>query len=86
VAIKLFAYMTIGFAFFVPWGIASAGNWAALPVAIVALTAKLMLAGAGLAFIEAMLAKLRIFMVTEYLSTAFLLAVLGMLIHFLVSA
>jgi formate hydrogenlyase subunit 4 len=33
VAIKLFAYMTIGFALFVPWGIAEAGNWAALPLA-----------------------------------------------------
>ena len=36
VAIKLFAYMTIGFAFFVPWGIAPAGEWAALPAAFVA--------------------------------------------------
>ena len=85
VSIKLFAYVTIGLALFVPWGIAPAADWAALPVAFVALAAKLVLAGAGLALIEALLAKLRIFMVTEFLSSAFLLAVLGMLIHFLVS-
>ena len=31
-AIKLVAYMTIGFALFVPWGIA-AGSWQAIPLA-----------------------------------------------------
>src|SRR5205814_26280 len=31
VAIKLFAYMTIGIALFAPWGIADAGDWSALP-------------------------------------------------------
>ena len=83
-AIKLVAYMTIGFALFVPWGIAAAGDAAALPAALAVLGGKLALAGAGLALIETALAKMRIFMVTEFLSTAFLLAVLGMLIHFLV--
>jgi len=86
VAIKLVAYMTIGFALFLPWGIAPAGDWGALPLALAALGAKLALAGAGLAFLETLLAKMRIFLVAEFLSTAFLLAVLGMLIHFLVHA
>jgi formate hydrogenlyase subunit 4 len=45
---------------------------------------KLALAGAGLALLETLLAKMRIFLVAEFLSTAFLLGVLGMLIHFLV--
>src|SRR5690348_5374371 len=84
VAIKLFAYMTIGIALFAPWGIAEAGDWSALPLAIGALAAKLALAGAGLAFLETLLAKLRLFLAPEFLSTAFLLAVLGMLTHFLV--
>jgi formate hydrogenlyase subunit 4 len=84
VAIKLVAYMTIGFALFVPWGIAPTGDWGALPLALAAFAAKLALAGAGLAFLETLLAKMRIFLVAEFLSTAFLLAVLGMLIHFLV--
>ena len=83
-AIKLVAYMTIGFALFVPWGIAEAGDWAAIPAALGALTVKLAAAGTGLALIETLLAKMRIFLVAEFLSTAFLLAVLGMLTHFLV--
>ena len=83
-AIKLFAYMTIGFALFLPWGIAEAGNWAMLPVALAALALKLALAGAGLALLETLLAKVRLFLVPEFLSTAFLLGVLGMLTHFLV--
>src|SRR5438034_3519895 len=84
VAIKLFAYMTIGIALFAPWGIAEAGDWSALPVAFAALAVKLALAGAGLALVETVLAKLRLFLAPEFLSTAFLLAVLGMLTHFLV--
>jgi formate hydrogenlyase subunit 4 len=83
VAIKLFAYMTIGIALFLPWGIAEAGNWGALPLAFAALAAKLALAGAGLALLETLLAKLRLFLAPEFLSTAFLLGVLGMLTHFL---
>ena len=85
VAIKLFAYMTIGIALFLPWGIANAGDWSALPYAFAALAGKLALAGAGLALIETLLAKLRLFLAPEFLSTAFLLAVLGMLTHFLVN-
>jgi formate hydrogenlyase subunit 4 len=83
-AIRLFAYLAIGFALFAPWGIAPAGDWGALPLALAALAAKLALAGAGLALLETLLAKMRIFLVAEFLSTAFLLGVLGMLIHFLV--
>ena len=86
VSIKLFAYMTIGIALFLPWGIAGAGNWGALPIAVVAVTLKLALGGAGLALLESVLAKLRLFLAPEFLSTAFLLAVLGMLTHFLVRA
>ncbi len=84
VAIKLVAYMGIGFALFLPWGIAPAQDWAGLPLALGALAAKLAVAGAGLALIESMLAKMRLFLASEFLSSAFLLAVLGMLIHFVV--
>jgi len=83
-AIKLFAYMTIGFALFVPWGIAAAGDWSGLPLALAALALKLTLGGAGLALLETLLAKVRLLMAPEFLSAAFLLAVLGMLVHFLV--
>jgi formate hydrogenlyase subunit 4 len=84
VAIKLFAYITIGIALFAPWGIADAGDWEDLPLAFSALAVKLAFAGAGLALIETVLAKLRLFLAPEFLSSAFLLAVLGMLTHFLV--
>jgi len=45
--------------------------------------AKLMIGGAVLAFLETISAKLRLFRAPEFLGTAFLLAVLGMLIHFM---
>jgi formate hydrogenlyase subunit 4 len=82
-AIKLFAYIAIGIALFLPWGIAEGDDWAALPLALVALLVKLTVAGAGLAVLETVSAKFRIFRAPEFLSTAFLLGVLGMLIHFL---
>ena len=84
--LKLLAYITIGFALFVPWGIAEAGDLGALPWALVALFLKLIVAGAGLALIETVSAKMRIFRVPEFMGTAFLLGVLGMLIHFLLGS
>ena len=85
-SIKLLTYTTIGIALFVPYGIAEAGNWAALPLALAALGVKLVVSGAGLALLETISAKMRIFRAPEFLGTAFLLAVLGMLIHFLLGA
>jgi formate hydrogenlyase subunit 4 len=82
-SLKLTAYITIGFAIFVPWGIAQAGDWVGLLIAFGALVVKLALAGAGLALIETVSAKMRIFRAPEFLATAFLLATLGMLTHFL---
>ena len=67
-------------------GIAPAGDWGALPLALLALIVKLTIAGAGLALLETLLAKLRLFLAPEFLSSAFLLAVLGMLTHFLTRA
>jgi formate hydrogenlyase subunit 4 len=81
--IKLFSYIAIGIALFLPWGIAEGDDWGALPLALIALLVKLVLAGAGLALLETVSAKFRIFRAPEFLSTAFLLGVLGMLIHFL---
>ncbi|MNC88150.1 hypothetical protein D3C83_39390 [compost metagenome] len=49
-----------------------------------ALAFKLAAGGAGLALLETLLAKVRLLMAPEFLSAAFLLAVLGMLVHFLV--
>jgi len=81
-SLKLTAYMTIGIALFVPWGIAQAGDWAGMPIALAALVLKLGAAGFGLALLETVSAKMRIFRAPEFLGTAFLLATLGMLTHF----
>jgi len=85
-SLKLFAYISIGIALFLPHGIAEVGNWEGLPLAVVLLLLKLLVAGAGLAVFEIVTAKMRIFRAPEFLGTAFLLAVLGLLIHFLLSA
>lgn len=85
-ALKLLAYITIGFALFLPFGITEAGNWAALPLAVVVLVAKLAVAGFGMVLLETLSAKQRIFRVPEFLGTAFLLAVLAILLHYLLGA
>ena len=87
-SLKLFNYTCIGFALFIPWGIATHGadGAAALLISIAALLVKLIVAGAGLALIESFSAKLRIFRAPEFLAMAFLLAVLGLLVHLLLGA
>jgi formate hydrogenlyase subunit 4 len=82
-AIKLTIYSAIGIALFLPWGIAQAGEWRMMPLAILAFVAKMAAGGAGLALLETVSAKMRIFRAPEFLGMAFMLAVLGMLIHFL---
>ena len=82
-ALKLLVYTTIGIALFLPWGMAPAGYWPALPVALVALFCKLFVAGCGLALIETLLAKLRLLRAPEFLTTAFLLGAIGLLVHFM---
>jgi formate hydrogenlyase subunit 4 len=85
-ALKLFAYSCIGIALFFPYGIAGGGDAAGILVAIAALVAKLAVGGAALALIETLSAKMRIFRAPEFLGTAFMLAVLAMLIHFLLES
>lgn len=87
-SLKLFNYACMGFALFLPWGIATHGadGGGAMSIAIAALLAKLVAAGAALALIESLSAKVRIFRAPEYLAMAFLLAVLGLLVHLLLGA
>ena len=86
-ALKLFNYSCIGLALFVPFGIAEgSGDWLAIAIATPLLVAKLLVGGAGLAFIEIVSAKMRIFRAPEFLGTAFLLAVIGVLVHILLGA
>ena len=86
-ALKLFNYSCIGLALFLPFGIAQGNaDAAALLGATPVLVAKLALGGLGLALIETLSAKLRIFRAPEFLGTAFLLAVLGMLVNLLLGS
>ena len=80
-ALKLFNYMCIGIALFLPFGIAERGtDWQSIVAATPVLVAKLASGGFALALIETLSAKMRIFRAPEFLGTAFLLAVLGMLV------
>jgi len=84
-SLKLFAYSCIGLALFFPWGVAEAHAPLALLLALPALVAKLAAGGMALAWLETLSAKMRIFRVPEFLATAFLLAVIGMLVHLLLN-
>jgi len=86
-ALKLFNYSCIGLALFLPFGIAQgSGSWLAIAIALPVLLVKLAAGGAALAFIEMTSAKMRIFRAPEFLATAFLLAVLAMLVNQLLGA
>jgi formate hydrogenlyase subunit 4 len=85
-ALKLFNYACIGFALFLPWGVSVGEGPLQLIASVPILAVKLALAGGGLALIETLSAKLRVLRAPEFLSTAFLFAVLGLLVHLLLGA
>ena len=86
-ALKLFNYSCIGFALFLPFGIAQgSSDWPAILSATPVLIAKLAVGGLALALIETLSAKMRIFRAPEFLGTAFLLAVLAMLVNLLLGS
>ena len=85
-SLKLFAYSCIGLAIFLPWGVAEVDSPLAMLFSVPALVAKLAAGGFALALIETVSAKMRIFRVPEFLATAFLLAVIGLLVHRLLGA
>jgi formate hydrogenlyase subunit 4 len=85
-SLKLFVYSCMGLALFFPFGIAGGDDWLGIVLALPVLVAKLAVGGAALALIEMMSAKMRIFRAPEFLGTAFLLAVLAMLVHVLLEA
>jgi formate hydrogenlyase subunit 4 len=84
-SLKLFAYSCIGLALFFPWGVAKAQVPVEMLLALPVLVAKLALGGFLLALLETLNAKMRIFRVPEYLGTAFLLSVIGLLVHLLLA-
>jgi formate hydrogenlyase subunit 4 len=80
-SLKLFVYSCIGIALFFPFGIAQGGDAAGLLLALPTLAFKLAIGGFLLALIETVSAKMRIFRAPEFLGTAFMLAVLALLLH-----
>jgi formate hydrogenlyase subunit 4 len=85
-SLKLFAYSCIGLALFFPYGVAQVNGPLPLVMSLPALLAKLAVGGFLLALIETVSAKMRIFRVPEFLSVAFVLAVIGLLVHGLLGA
>ena len=92
-SLKLFAYSCIGLALFFPYGIArfdpdkaAVLNALAMVYSLPALAVKLAVGGFLLALIETVSAKMRIFRVPEFLAVAFVLAVIGLLVHGLLGA
>ena len=85
-SLKLFAYSCLGVALFLPWGVAEAHAPLALVLALPVLLLKLAIGGVVLALMETASAKMRIFRVPEFLGAAFLLAVIGVLVHILLGA
>ena len=84
-SLKMFAYSCIGLALFFPWGVARAQAPVEMLLALPVLMGKLAVGGFLLALLETLNAKMRIFRVPEYLGTAFLLSVIGLLVHLLLA-
>ena len=74
---QLILYTILANVFLAPWGLASTQKPGAVILAIAALLAKATAVGCAVAVIDNSFAKLRLFKITEFVSGAFLLAVLG---------
>ena len=80
---KLFLFTSLGIASFFPWGIAQNENLVDIIIALPVLLFKLGFVGFCLVLMETVMAKMRIFRITEFLGSAFLFATLGMLSYFM---
>ena len=81
--LKLLLYVSLIGCVFLPWGLAPAGApWQSHLVGIAAYVAKLALAGGLLALFETAIAKMRVFRVPAFLSAAFMMGILGVLLLF----
>jgi formate hydrogenlyase subunit 4 len=67
---------------FLPWGIATTDNIAAMAVGVVAWLVKVLALAVGVAAVEVGLAKLRLFRVPELLAAAFILSFLAVIVSF----
>ena len=81
--IKLLLFATLLLNLFFPWGMAQTADAVSLLIAAASWLGKLLVLFGLLALFETWMAKMRIFRVPEYLGLAFLLAILGMLSHYI---
>ncbi len=79
---QLILYTILINVFIAPWGLAATGNLGAVGLAVVALLVKAMMLGLVFAIIDNLFSKLRLFKITEFIASAFLLAVLGVLVFY----
>ena len=82
-AMKLFLFMALLANLFFPWGMPSSSEVGSLAIGLVILIAKLAVLTVGLAVLETVVAKLRLFRVPEMLAGSFALALLSVLSVFL---
>jgi len=82
--LKLLNYFAIAIALFFPWGITNTLQMTTLSSSILIFVFKLIILGSGLSLFEVLTAKVRLFRAPEFLTSAFILAVLGVLIQLLV--
>ena len=83
-AMKLFVFLTLLANLFFPWGVPSSVAPAPILLGLLALAVKLALLTVGLAVLETIVAKLRLFRVPELLAGSFALALLSVTAVFLV--
>jgi formate hydrogenlyase subunit 4 len=83
--LKLLNYLAIAIALFCPWGITNTLQIATLTFAILIFVFKLLILGSALSLFEALTAKVRLFRASEFLTSAFILAILGVLIQLMVT-
>ena len=79
---QLILYTILINVFLAPWGLAASGSPGAVALAIPALLAKAMVLGMVFAAIDNLFSKLRLFKITEFIASAFLLAVLAVLVFY----
>lgn len=76
-AIKLTVVLALLIALFAPWGMAATFSLLSLSIALLALLAKVAVLAAGIAVIESSVAKLRMYLVPDFLGVATALAILA---------
>jgi len=82
-SLKMLLYLSIIACVFAPWGVAVAGQgFAAYAVSLPVYVVKLAAGGLMLALFETVIAKMRVFRVSEFLGAALMLGLLGALLLF----